>query len=219
MNSASDHAAVSTQTAAVRSNADAHSLRGRLGRARYLGAAAAALGLAVLLGACSSSPTARPGSSSPSSSAPQGSATFHAKLQVTGSVLLTKTYTDKVSHNSCSYAAAHGDAPGGRFEVPTPGAGVTPRIHIQLASFHGAGTYPPSKMKADKSDSIWLSVKGVTNDYEINTNPTPTGQVSGKEVLFLYKNGSGYLVFSEAHQLGKASSPKIAGLINWTCTS
>ena len=74
-------------------------------------------------------------------------------------------------------------------------------------------------MKADKSDSIWLSVNGVTDDYEINTNPTPTGQVSGKEVLFLYKNGSGYMVFSEAHKLGKASSPKIAGLINWTCSS
>jgi hypothetical protein len=217
MNSPSDHAAVPTQAATARSRADAHSRCARHGFARYLGAAAAALGLAVMLGACSSSPSSSPTPSR--SSAPQGSAIFHAKIQVTGSVLLTKTYTDTVTHSSCSYAAAHGDAPGGVFQVPTPSAGATPRIHIQLASFHGAGTYPPDKMKADRSDSIWLAVKGATNDYQINTNPTPTGQVSGKEVLFLYKNGSGYVAFSEAHQLGKASSPKIAGLISWTCTS
>jgi hypothetical protein len=42
---------------------------------------------------------------------------------------------------------------------------------------------------------------------------------AGKEVLFLNSNGSGQLVYSEAHLDGKASSPAVAGLISWSCTS
>jgi hypothetical protein len=183
--------------------------------ARRLASAAAVLSLSVMLGACSggSSTTHSDGLS------PGQRATFHAEIQVDGALKLRKTYTEVFTGRNCAAAAAHGDTPGGAFQVPSPDTG-SPRIHIQVAGFHGAATYTPTQMKADRSDSIWLTVKGSTNDYEITAHPKAParGRVSGKEVLFLYKDGAGELVFSQAHQLGMKSNPAIAGLINWTCT-
>jgi hypothetical protein len=184
--------------------------------ARRMAAAAAALGLASMLAACGSSPSATPPPPPPPA---HDHATFHAEIRVDGAVLLKKLYTYTVARNSCRYAAAYGDAPGRVFRVPTPSADTGPQVHIQVAGFHGAGTYPPEKMRADKSDSISLTVKGVTSQYQITSDPVPAGQVTGKEVLDLYKNGGGYLVFAQAHQSGKQSNPEISGLINWSCTS
>ncbi len=75
-------------------------------------------------------------------------------------------------------------------------------------------------MQADTSDSISLKSGGQSNQYVLTSHPAKAvpGQTRGKEVLFLHKDGSGELAFSEAHRLGQKSSPAIAGLISWTCT-
>jgi hypothetical protein len=199
------------------------------------GLTAAAAGLIVVfgLGACSSSGT--PASNAPASSSPavspgstgqtngvgdsKGGVIFHGSIQVTGAATLSATFTDHdTAVSTCAAAAAHGDMAGGAFEVPssTPYVTPNPKIHIRLAGFHGVGTYPPNAMQKDKADWISLKTSGVTTDYELTASAA--GQVTGKEVLFLNKNGSGQVAFSEAHKLGKNSGPAIAGLISWTCS-
>ena len=117
--------------------------------------------------------------------------------------------------------ATKGDVAGGTFAVPSPYVTQSPQIVIRLAHFHGAGTYPPTEMQVDKADSISLKSGGHTDEYVLTSHPAKSvpGQTTGKEVLFLLKNGSGELAFSEAHMLGRKSNPAIAGLITWTCSN
>jgi hypothetical protein len=204
-----------------------------LHRHRGLGAAAA-LTLTLVLGACSSagSSTTSASGASPSSGStgepssavlPQqagSGVTFHGKVQVTGALKFANSFTEKdTSVSSCADVATKGDAAGGTFAVPSPYATQNPQIIVRLAHFHGAGTYPPTEMQADKSDAIWLKSGGHTDEYVLTTHPAALqGQTMGKEVLFLMKDGSGELAFSGAHKLGQKSSPAIAGLISWTCS-
>ena len=199
-------------------------------RARGLGAAAAGLILAVTLGACSSSGSPASPAASPSSSAGHTSSTvltgpgvtFHGKVQVTGAVRLRTTFTEKNTNvSNCVDVAAKGDAAGGNFAVPSPYVTQSPQIIIRLAHFHGAGTYPPTEMQVDTADSISLKSGRHTDEYVLTAHPAKAvpGQTTGKEVLFLLKNGSGELAFSEAHMLGQKSNPAIAGLISWTCSN
>ena len=204
------------------------------------GGAAAALILAFALGACSSSASSAPGSSAPGSAAtggvsPSGSAghtsdtvqtptgvTFHGKVEVTGALRLITSFTEKnTSVSNCAEVATKGDAAGGNFAVPSPYVTQSPQIVIRLAHFHGAGTYPPTEMQVDQADSISLKSGRHTDQYVLTSHPAKSvpGQTTGKEVLFLLKNGSGELAFSEAHMLGQKSSPAIAGLISWTCSN
>lgn len=201
---------------------------------RRIQAAGAAIVISVVLGACSSSgspasgaPASSPSTPSPSSpgqtepSVFAAGVIFHGKIQVTGALKLATKFTEKVTAvTSCTDVPTKGDAPGRTFRVPSAYAGQYPQIDIQVARFHGAGTYPPSQLQGDKSDTISLKVGGVTNEYEITFHPAAPNpaQAMGKEVLFLDKNGAGELAFSEAHQLGQKSRPAIAGLITWTCT-
>ena len=205
-----------------------------LHRHRGLGGAGAALILTLALGACSSagSSTTSASGASPSSDAPAGTSsaalpqtgsgvTFHGKVQVTGALRFASSFTEKdTSVSNCADVATKGDAAGGTFTVPSPYATQNPQIVVRLAHFHGAGTYPPTQMQVDKSDAIWLKSGSQTNEYVLTTHPaTPVrGQTMGKEVLFLMKDGSGELAFSEAHKLGQKSNPAIAGLITWTCS-
>jgi basic membrane lipoprotein Med (substrate-binding protein (PBP1-ABC) superfamily) len=80
-------------------------------------------------------------------------------------------------------------------------------------------TYPPTDLQKDSSDSIQLTVKGVTTKYVLTSHQAQpaAGQAQGKEVLFIYKDGTGELAFSQAHKLGRSSGPAIAGIINWQC--
>ncbi|MGD0376137.1 MAG: hypothetical protein ABSB01_16300 [Streptosporangiaceae bacterium] len=204
-------------------------------RNRDLQAAGAALIISLALGACSSSgsTSSDPGSSptTPTSASPTGQTmppsdsagvVFHGKVQLTGASKFTATFTEKdTAVKSCADVAAKGDAPGGTFTVPSPYVTQNPLINVKLARFHGAGTYPPTEMQSDTSDSIWLKTSGATSDYEITSHPATSipGQTAGKEVLFLEKDGSGELAFSEAHKLGQKSSPAIDGLISWTCST
>lgn len=203
-------------------------------RQRALGGAGAALILALALGACSSSDSSAAGSgtsATPSSGStgqtqptvlPNGAhVTFHGKVQVTGALRFAATFIDKdTAVASCADASAKGDAADGTFTVPSPAAGQNPQIDVTLAHFHGVGTYTPSQMQVDKSDSIWLKSGGQKNEYVLTAHPaTPIpGQTMGKEVLFVTKDGAGELAFSEAHKLGQKSGPAIAGLISWTCS-
>ncbi len=204
-------------------------------RNRDLQSAGAALILSLALGACSSSasPSASAGSSptSPTSASPAGQTSppadsagviFHGKVQVTGASKFTASFTEKdAAVKSCADVATKGDAPGGTFTVPSPYVTRNPQIDVRLARFHGAGTYPPTEMQSDTSDSIWLKSGGTTSEYEITSHPAASipGQTAGKEVLFLETDGSGELAFSEAHKLGQKSNPAIAGLISWTCST
>jgi hypothetical protein len=104
----------------------------------------------------------------------------------------------------------------GVFQVPS-GKAPIPEDDILIDSFHGPGTYPPDVLKRDKLDTILVPGKAGLDQYDITTSAH--GRKSGREVLFLNGNGSGELVYSNAHLDGKASSPAVAGLISWTCTS
>lgn len=204
-------------------------------RNRDLQAAGAALILSLALGACSSSASPSPGAgsspTSPTSAGPTGQTMppsdsagvmFHGKVQVTGASQFTASFTEKdTAVKSCADVATKGDAPGGTFTVPSPYVTQNPQIDVKLARFHGAGTYPPTEMQSDTSDSIWLKTGGATSEYEITSHPAASipGETAGKEVLFLEKDGSGELAFSEAHKLGQKSNPAIAGLITWTCST
>jgi len=147
-------------------------------------------------------------------------AIFRGTLDVTGAVVLKKNYTQKMpAVSSCAAAAADGDTPGGGFRLPSPQAGVSPRIDVLVSHFHGAGTYAPNQLAADSADSIWLTFHGASRDFEISSHPAAPGKVTGKEVLYLDTDGSGLLAFSGAHALGQKSGPQIAGEISWTCSA
>ncbi len=196
-----------------------------------LGGTAAALILAFALGACSSSGSTASAGASPSSTTGHTSSTvqtgpgvtFHGKVQVTGALRLITAFTAKNTNvSNCAEVATKGDvAGGGNFAVPSPYVTQSPQIVVRLAHFHGAGTYPPTEMQVDKADSISLKSGSHTDEYVLTSHPAKSvpGQTTGKEVLFLLKNGSGELAFSEAHMHGQKSKPAIAGLISWTCSN
>jgi hypothetical protein len=196
-----------------------------MNRLAHLYAAAAAATLATGLAACSSAgqPAAH-ATSTPTVSASQpvyfGVPTFKAKIQTTGAVRYSKAFTQPVPGGlSCADVLARGDLPGGRFKLPTPAAGKDLKIDIQIDGYHGVATYPPADLQKDNSDSIQLTIKGVTTNYVLTSHPAKPAarQAPGKEVLFVYKDGTGELAFSEAHKLGRSSGPAIAGIINWQC--
>lgn len=181
--------------------------------------------LALGLAACASSggqPAAT--SSSHTVTGPADGATFHGTIYVSGQVNnkptpwhLTKTFTERIpTARNCAAVAASGMATG-VFRVPSPAAPL-PQANIEVTGFRGPGTYPPQVMKHDKSDSIFLgqSAGMQSGTYVITTDSR--GAAAGKEVLFLNKDGSGQLVYSEAHLNGKAGSPAVAGLISWSCS-
>jgi len=185
-------------------------------------------GLAALtLAACGSSggqPPAAP--SSGGATGPGTGATFHGTIYISGQVdnkpttwHVTKTFTERMpAVRNCAAVAASGMADG-TFRVPSPAAPL-PEASIEVAGFRGPGTYPPQVMKHDKSDSIFLGQGSGTmksGTYVITTSAH--GAAQGEEVLFLNKDGSGQLVYSEAHLDGRAASPAVAGLISWSCTS
>lgn len=182
--------------------------------------------LAAALAGCSSSaghPAATPGSTTELGS--NAGVTFHGTIYVSGLVHnkrtswhVTRTFTDRVpAVRTCADAANSGMA-AGTFRVPSPQAPL-PKANIELTSFRGPGMYPPRVMKHDKSDSIVLGhTSGMQRGTYLITTSLP-GAAPGKEVLFLNKDGSGQLVYSEAHLDGKAGGPAVAGLISWSCSS
>lgn len=186
---------------------------------RRAGAAlASAAAVAVSLAACSSSP-GHPAAANSTTSTPAGpmlGATFKGTIYVsTPTSHETKPFTYRVADvQNCAAAAKTGW--NGTFKVPSPQA-PDPQAEIEVAGFHGPGTYTPTMLSRDKADTILLTSKAGTSQYDITT---PTAhRTPGKEVLFLAKNGSGQLVYSGAHLDGVASSPTVAGLIQWSCSS
>jgi hypothetical protein len=116
---------------------------------------------------------------------------------------------------NCAAAAKDGNG-NGTFRVPSPQAPL-PQADIEISGFHGPGTYTPTMLQHDKADSILLTGKSGSALYVI-TSPM-ADRTAGKEVLFLEKNGSGQLVYSNAHLNGDAKDPEVAGLIEWSCSS
>jgi hypothetical protein len=203
---------------------DRPSLAGQVLRA---GVAAAAL--AVALAACSSAPKPSapptPSASAGALNGPFAGVTFHGEIYVSAQEThnlptkwhITKFFYDHVPGvESCADAAKSGDAPNGVFEVPSPKA-PDPEAVIDLSAFHGPGTYTPTVMGHDKSDMILVSQKAGEQEYKITTSARGTSP--GKEVLFLKPDGSGELVYSEAHLDGMASGPAISGVILWNCAN
>jgi hypothetical protein len=181
-----------------------------------------ALGLA--LAACNSQggPQHSPAGSA-SALGTAASATYHGMIYVSSQVSngpqswhITREFTDQVADvRNCAAAAEAGDG-SGTFQVPSPSA-PDPQDNIEVQGFHGPGTYPPAVMEHDKSDSIVLTGKSGLRKYDITASRP--GRAAGKEVLFLNSDGSGQLVYSQAHLDGKSGEPAVAGLISWSCTS
>jgi hypothetical protein len=178
------------------------------------GAALAASALVLSLAACSSSASPHVASSPPR---PMLGATFSGTIYVsTESTEVTKAFVDHVANvANCAAAAAKGDF-GSAFKVPSPSL-PEPEANVEVTGFHGPGTYPPAVLAKDSSDTILLPGKAGTSQYVLTSSQANHSQ--GKEVLFLAKNGSGQLVYSDAHLDGNASSPAVAGLIQWSCKS
>lgn len=187
-------------------------------RTRRAGVAAvAAAAVAVGLAACSTSPGHPAAANSTSTPAgPMLGATFKGTIYVsTPTSHVTKPFTFRVADvQNCVAAAKTGW--NGTFRVPSPQA-PDPQAQIEVADFHGPGTYTPTMLSRDKADSILLTGKTGTSQYDI-TSPVAS-RTPGKEVLFLSKNGSGQLVYSGAHLDGDAANPTVAGLIQWSCSS
>lgn len=183
--------------------------------------------LALALAACGSSggqPPASAPSSSGSGAGPAAGATFHGTIYVSGQVNnepttwhMTKAFTDRDPTVANCAAAARAGMADGVFRVPSPPAPL-PQDNIEVTGFRGPGTYPPQVMKHDKSDSILLGRNLGTQGGTYVITTSARGAAQGKEVLFVNKDGSGQLVYSEAHLNGKAASPAVAGLISWSCT-
>lgn len=182
--------------------------------------------LALALAACGSS--GGPPSMTESSGSVTGlgdGAMFHGTIYVSGQVHnkpttwhVTKTFSERVPDvPNCAAAAKSGMATG-IFRVPSPAAPL-PEANIEVTGFRGPGTYPPQVMKHDKSDTILLGQNAGMQSGTYIITTSAHGAAQGKEVLFLNKDGSGQLVYSQAHLDGKASSPAVAGLISWSCTS
>jgi hypothetical protein len=126
-----------------------------------------------------------------------------------------KEFTEPLKGVRTCADAAKGSG-SGVFQVPS-GKAPVPEDDILIYRFHGPGTYPPDLLKRDKLDTILVPGKTGLDQYDITTSAH--GRKSGREVLFLNGNGSGELVYSNAHLDGRATSPAVAGLISWTCTS
>ena len=178
------------------------------------------------LAACSSAGTGGTGAATPPANpGPGDGATFHGTIYVSGQVHnkpttwhLTKTFTERVpTVQNCTEVAKSGMS-AGIFRVPSPTAPL-PEANIEIAGFRGPGTYPPPALKHDKADTIRLGQNGGMQSGTYIINKPAHGVAQGKEVLFLNKDGSGELVYSQAHLNGKAASPAVAGLISWSCTS
>jgi hypothetical protein len=185
---------------------------------RLAGSGAAALAvsaLALSLAACGGSGNAA--SASATQAGPMLGATFRGTIYVaTQTSHVIKAFTDRVADvASCAAFAKTGDADR-IFKVPSPQA-PEPQVDIEVADFHGPGTYTPAMLRRDRQDSILLTGKSGTSQYVI-TSPL-ANRTPGKEVLFLQKNGSGELVYSNAHLNGQAGNPEVAGVIEWSCSS
>jgi hypothetical protein len=191
---------------------------------RALGAGIAVLGLTLAAAACSSS-AAPKAASAPSAQNIVGASdiTFHGTVYVSSQVNgqpsswhIIKTFDDPMHVRSCAAAAKYGDLANGDFQVPSAQP-PDPTDSIIVTSFHGPGTYPPSTMETDKSDTIVVPGKTGEQQYVITTSAKTA--TPGKEVLFLDANGSGEVVYSQAHLDGNAKKPAVAGLISWSCKS
>ena len=182
--------------------------------------------LALALAACGSSGGQPAGAPSPPPAVgPSDGATFHGTIYVSGLVHnrpttwhVLKSFTQRVATvQNCAAAAKYGMA-AGMFRVPSPAAPL-PVANIEVTGFRGPGSYPPPLLKRDKSDTISLGqTTGMkSGTYVITTSAR--GAPQGKEALVVYKDGSGQLDYSEAHLKGSTSSPALAGVILWKCTS
>jgi hypothetical protein len=199
----------------------------RAARRGRLAVPVVALALAAgTLAACGSAASGGTGGASPPPSPlPGDGATFHGTIYVSGQVHnkpttwhLTKTFTERVpTVQNCTEAAKSGMA-AGIFRVPSPTPPL-PEANIEITGFRGPGTYPPPALKHDKADTIVLGQNGGMQSGTYIINKAAHGVAQGKEVLFLNKDGSGELVYSQAHLDGRAASPALAGLISWSCTS
>jgi hypothetical protein len=177
--------------------------------------AVAAAALALPVAACGGPSAHR----ATSSATPHGSmlgATFTGTIYVsTATSHVTKAFTQRVAGvASCAAAAMNGDA-NGTFRVPSPAA-PGPEASIEVARFHGPGTYTPAMLRRDRADSIVLTGKAGTSQYVITSAAASN---AGKEMLFLRKDGSGQLDYTGAHLNGRAAGPAVAGMILWSCTS
>ncbi len=184
---------------------------------RGLGASAVAMpALALTVMACggSSAPAA---TRSATPDRPMAGATFAGTIYVrTATSHVTRAFTERVAGvASCAAAARSGDA-NGTFRVPSPSP-PDPEANIEVAGFHGPGTYTPTMLRRDRADSILLTGKAGTSQYVITS--TAASSTAGKEVLFLRKDGSGQFDYTGAHLNGRAADPAVAGLILWSCTS
>jgi hypothetical protein len=186
---------------------------------------------ALALAACGSSGGNRPtGSGTGQGNAGQtpGSAAYAGTITYTGTIYVNsmietgrsafhigKSFTEQLKDvRSCAEAAKANGAD--IFQVPS-GKAPVPEDDVLIRGFHGPGTYNPAQLSKDKSDAILVPGKSGMARYDISA--TGHGLKAGKELLFLDRNGDGQLAYSEAHLDGKASSPAVAGLINWTCSS
>lgn len=187
------------------------------------GLAVSALALGVA--ACSSAASPPSGAPTSATDGPLDGATIHGTIYISGQVHNkpttwheTKAFTETVRTVQNCAALAKSGMTDGIFQVPSPQAPL-PQADIEVANFRGPGTYPPQVMKRDKSDSIMVGRNSGTQSGRYVITASAHGVTPGKEVLFLNPNGSGQLVYSEAHLNGKATGPAVAGLISWSCTS
>lgn len=190
----------------------------RAGAVAALALSALALtALALTVAACTGSGTPKAATSRTTPARPVPGATFRGTIYVsTATSHFIKTFTERVANvANCATAARTGDGRG-TFRVPSP-ASPDLQVNIQVAAFHGPGTYTPRMLKHDRGDSILLADKAGTGHYVL-TSATASA-THGKEALFLQKDGSGQLVYSGAHLDGRVRKPAVAGLIEWSCTS
>ncbi len=180
--------------------------------------------LALAVTACSSADGQHAATTPPSAAiGPVDGATYSGTIYVSSQVNgspqswhVTKSFTERLADvRNCAAAARTGTGTG-VFQVPSPKAPL-PQDNIEVQGFHGPGSYPPQVMRHDKSDFIVMPGKSGVQQYDITASAR--GGEPGKEALFLYGNGSGQLVYSQAHLDGKAGGPTVAGLITWSCTS
>jgi hypothetical protein len=192
-------------------------IRQTLPRGAARGCLVAAPALLLSLAACGGSGGHAAGSGGASSPASALGATYRGTIYVS-----TKTgheiepFVDHITDVANCAAAAKDGTGNGTFRVPSPQAPL-PQADIEISGFHGPGTYTPTMLQHDRADSILLTGKSGTQLFVIST--ATAGRTAGKEVLFLAKNGSGQLVYSNAHLNGDAKDPEVAGLIEWSCSS
>jgi hypothetical protein len=173
--------------------------------------------LALTVAACTGSGTPKAATSRTTPARPVPGATFRGTIYVsTATSHFIRTFTERVANVANCAAAARTGEPRGTFRVPSP-TSADLEVNIQVAAFHGPGTYTPRMLKHDLGDSILLTGKAGTGQYVL-TSATASA-THGKEALFLQKDGSGQLVYSGAHLDGRARKPALAGLIEWSCTS